>query len=374
MSDYKIGVITMTISKSGLIPLTDLITILCSLSKNIFLMTGDEGYTFFREDTRLKTFNVSHNISPFFITRILNYLLFQLKMSFLIFKTRKQIDFFIFFMGGDILLLPIVTAHLFRKKVFTMLAGDPIKSHISGNDPLVFGIKWLNFFSCKFADRIIAYDERIISDYTLERWTGKIVFARQHLIDLTSFKIKKEYHSREWIVGYVGRFNEEKGILHLVQAVPDIVIKNPEVKFLFIGFGPLQNTIEQFIVKNNLNDKIILTGWVSHDILADYLNTMKLLVIPSDTEGLPNVMVEAMACGTPVLATSVGVIPTFIKTGETGFILENNSPPCIASNIIKILADEKTADVIEKAHRLIQNEFRFEKRVEEFKIIFDNAP
>jgi glycosyltransferase involved in cell wall biosynthesis len=373
MSDYRIGVITMTISKSGLIPLTDFITILCSLSKNIFLMTGDEGYNFFRKDTRLKTFNVSHTISPFLIARIWNYVLFQVKMSVLIFKTRNQIDFFIFFMGGDILLLPIVTAHLFRKKVFTMLAGDPIKSHISGNDPLVFGIKWLNFFSCEFADRIIAYDERIISDYALERWTGKIVIARQHLIDLTSFKIKKEYLSRECIVGYVGRFNEEKGILHLVQAVPDIVIKNPEVKFLFIGHGPLQNTIEQFIVKNNLTDTINLTGWVSHDILADYLNTMKLLVIPSDTEGLPNVMIEAMACGTPVLATSVGVIPTFIKTGETGFILENNSPPCIASNIIKLMADEKTADVIENAHRLIQNEFQFEKRVEEFKFIFDNA-
>jgi glycosyltransferase involved in cell wall biosynthesis len=373
MSDYRIGVITMMVSKSGLIPLSDLITIICSLSKNIFLVTGDEGYSFFQKDRRLKTYNVSHNTGTFVITRILNYLVFQLKMSLLIVKTRKQIDIFIFFMGGDILLVPIITAHLLRKKVFILLAGDPIQLHISRKDPLILGLKTLRFFSSEFADKIIVYADRIISDYSLERWKGKIVIARQHLMDFDSFKIKKEYLVRECIIGYVGRFSEEKGILHFLHAVPEIVIIKPKVKFLFIGVGALQDTIEQYILNNNLSDRIILTGWVSHDVLADYLNTMKLLVIPSDTEGLPNVMVEAMACGTPVLATSVGIIPTFIKDGETGFILENNTPHCIASTIINLLDDEKTATVIGNAYQLIQNEFQFEKRVEEFKIILDDA-
>ena len=117
MSNHRIGIITMPIFKAGVTPLSNLITIICSLSKNIFLLTGDEGFNFFRNDKRLKTFNISHNTSRFIIKRILNYLSFQLKISFLIFKTRKQIDIFIFFMGGEILLLPILTAHLFRKKV-----------------------------------------------------------------------------------------------------------------------------------------------------------------------------------------------------------------------------------------------------------------
>jgi len=373
MSDYRIGVITMTISKSGLIPLSDLITIICSLTKNIFLFTGDEGYGFFQKDRRLKTYNVSHTTGTFIITRILNYVVFQLKMSLLIVKTRKQIDIFIFFMGGDILLLPIVTAHLLRKKVFILLAGDPIQLHISRKDSLVLGLKTLRFFSSEYADKIIVYADRIISDYSLERWKGKIVIARQHLMDFDSFKIKKEYLLRDCIIGYVGRFSEEKGILHLLHAVPDIVSKKPEVKFLFIGVGALQDTIEQYIRNNNLSDMIILTGWVSHDVLADYLNTMKLLVIPSDTEGLPNVMLEAMACGTPVLATPVGGIPTIIKDGKNGFILENNSPYCITLNIIKRLDDEKTVNVTGNAYQLIRNEFQFEKSVEKFKIIFDDV-
>jgi len=372
MSDYRIGVITMPVFKAGITPLSNLITIMCSLSKTIFLMTGDEGYVFFRDDKRVKIFNISQRTSSFIISRMLNYLLYQVKMSLLIVKMRKQIDIFIFFMGGESLLLPIVTAHLLRKKVVLIFASSSIKIQASQNDPLVGFLNISQFICCTIADTLIVYVECIISDYSLERWNKKIVIAREHFIDFDSFKIKKDYLSRECIVGYVGRFSEEKGIMHLLSAVSDIARKRPGIKFLFIGDGSLRQTLEHYIRDKNLSDTILLPGWVSHDALADYLNTMKLLVIPSDTEGLPNVMLEAMACGTPVLATPVGGIPTIIKDGETGFILENNSPHCIASTIIGLLDDEKIVEVIGNAHQLMHNEFKFEKRVEEFKIIFNS--
>ena len=373
MPDYRIGVLTMPILKAGVIPFNNLLTIMRSLSKNIFHITGDEGYEFYQKETSIKTYAISYRTSTFFIKRIFNYLSFQFKMSVLIYKTKRQSDILIFFLGGETLLLPIITAHLLRKKVVLMFAGSNIKMLSSRKDPMVGIVKIFQFISCSFADRILVYADSIIREYSLERWTGKIVIAREHIIDFDRFKIEKEYLSRECIVGYVGRFSEEKGIMHLVYAVSDIVIKKPDIKFLFIGDGSLQHTMEQYILDNNLNDSIKLPGWVSHDLLADYLNKMKLLVIPSDTEGLPNVMLEAMSCGTPVLATPVGGIPTIIKEGETGFILENNSPHCISSNIIRILDDKKTVNVIENAHQLVQNEFQLKKRVENFKKIFDDV-
>jgi glycosyltransferase involved in cell wall biosynthesis len=373
MSDYRIGVITMPLFKAGITPLSNLIAILCSLSKTIFLMTGDEGYGFFRHDKRVKTFNISQRTSSFFVSRMLNYLLYQIKMSLLIVKMRKQIDIFIFFMGGESLLLPIMTAHLFRKKGVLIFASSSIKIQASQNDPLVGFLKISQIICCTIADVLIVYAKCIITDYSLKRWTKKIVIAREHFIDFDSFKIKKDYLSRECIVGYAGRFSEEKGLMHLLSAVPEVVRKRPDIKFLFIGDGSLHQTIEHFIQDKNLNDTILLPGWVSHKALVDYLNDMKLLVIPSDTEGLPNVMLEAMACGTPVLATLVGGIPTIIKDGETGFILENNSPHCIASSIINLLDDEKIVEVIGNAHQLMHNEFKFEKRVEDFKIIFNSV-
>jgi|WetSurMetagenome_2_1015567.scaffolds.fasta_scaffold85918_2 glycosyltransferase involved in cell wall biosynthesis len=368
MSENTIGIITTPISKSGIIPLTDLIKIIFSLSKNIFLITGGEGYTFFRSYTKITTLNIPHSTSTFFMQRIFNYLSLQLKISLAIFKTSKHVDFYIFFIGSDVLLLPMVIAHLVRKKVYLLYAGSLVKS--SSNDPLVSGLKILQFFTWTFADKIIVYSDSIIKEDSLERWAGKIVIARQHFIDFDRFRITKGYPSRECIIGYVGRFSEEKGIVHLLHAIPNIVSKKPDIRFLFIGDGPLKDTIWQYIQENNLSDTIILHGWVSHSILPDCFNQMKLLIIPSDTEGLPNVMLEAMACGTPVLANPVGAIPDVIIEGKTGFIMENNSPEIIAQNLLRVLNEPDLEKIAENGRGFIQENFSFEKTFENWNRVF----
>lgn len=369
MSDYRIGVITMPIFKAGVTPLSNLITIICSLSKNIFLMTGDEGYVFFQKDRRLKTFNIPYVTSTFFIKRILNYLSFQLKLSLLIFKTRKQIDVLIFFMGGETLLLPILTAHLLRKKVLLMFASSSIKIIASKNDPLVYILKISRFISCTFADVLIVYSDCIISDYSLERWTRKIVIARDHFIDFGRFKIKEEYLSRECIVGYIGRLSAEKDVQHFIEALPAILKDRKELRILIGGEGQLKKSIEMVLKAEKLIDNVDLPGWVSNDDFPNYLKRLRLLVLPSYTEGLPYTMLEAMACGTPVLATPVGAIPDVIIDGNTGFIMKDNSPECIAENVIRALSSPDLEKISDNGRRFVEENFTFEKTVEIWKRI-----
>ena len=145
--------------------------------------------------------------------------------------------------------------------------------------------------------------------------------------------------------------------------------KRDDISFAIGGDGPLQSRVKELVNKANLNNRVRFVGWIPHDELPGYLNELKLLVLPSYTEGLPNIMLEAMACGTPVLATAVGAIPDVVKDNETGFIMENNSPDCIARNIIRALSHPNLEQIAENARALVEKEYNFEAAIKGYENI-----
>ena len=105
--------------------------------------------------------------------------------------------------------------------------------------------------------------------------------------------------------------------------------------------------------------------------VPDYLNKLKLLVLPSHTEGLPNIILEAMACGTPVLATRAGAIPDVIENGKTGFILENNSKMCIRENITDFINYKNKEEIVERSLKKVKKEFSYENVFDNWKDFFE---
>ena len=99
-----------------------------------------------------------------------------------------------------------------------------------------------------------------------------------------------------------------------------------------------------------------------------------MLVVPSCTESGPAIAFEAMTCGTPVLATPVGRIPDVVKDGETGFIMESNSPECIAQNIARALNHPDLEQITRNARALVEREFTCEAVVEKYRNMLDSLP
>jgi glycosyltransferase involved in cell wall biosynthesis len=115
---------------------------------------------------------------------------------------------------------------------------------------------------------------------------------------------------------FVGRFVREKGVEPLLDALNAEVQDQMPFRFTFVGNGPYNSKIENWILKNRASSFVTLTDWVTKEKLRYIYQTHDCLVIPSYMEGMPNVMLEAMACGLPVIGTDIaGINEIFDNNG-----------------------------------------------------------
>ncbi len=306
------------------------------------------------------------------LARLINYALLNVRFSYQVMKKSKDTDSFLLFMETG-MLLPMCFMKFYKKQIIWVLPSSLGKRVEHHHDVLSKILIPLQFGSHIIADKIILYSPNLTKEWKLEKFSQKIFYAHEHYLDFDTFNILKPYNERSNRIGYIGRLEKEKGICSFVESLPGLLENNQNFQVTIIGDGKLRKVIEEFIIKNGLNSRVELLGWIQHEDLPIYLNNMKVLVIPSYTEGLPNIMLEAMACGTIVLASSVGAIPTIIKNQISGFILKNNSAECIV-NAIMIIMDYKDSEfVIRNANRIVQNEFRLEKNTEKFMAILDDT-
>jgi glycosyltransferase involved in cell wall biosynthesis len=158
--------------------------------------------------------------------------------------------------------------------------------------------------------------------------------------------------------------------MNLVEAMPQIIDEKKDVQLLIIGKGKLDNKIHKFIEDNSLKNNIKMIGWVDNYKLPDYLNNLKLLILPSYSEGLPGVIVESMACGTPVLTTNVGSIPDIIENHKNGFILDDNNSKCISKSVLGILKSDEINKISENAQKTANKKFSYNNALNLWKKVY----
>lgn len=361
----KVGILTPPIVLSGTTPLSNLIDVVYPNASNIYLISGDAGSDRFKDDKRVRVREFGRGkpklLPNNLVMRALRFTYLQLEASYKLATVGNRVDLWIFFMGADYLPLAVLAARILGREVLILLSGNFLHPSVAAN-----GFSKITSLLYKasrlLSDHIILYSD-FVEEWGLKPFERKIIIAHRHFVDFDEFRLKIDLERRDTVIGYIGRLSLEKGILNFVEAIPKTLTKRRDAKFLIIGAGALDDEVRRLLDTYSLNSKVKLTGWIPHSELCCWLNNLKLLVLPSYTEGLPNTMLEAMACGTPVLATSVGAIPEVIKDKETGFLLSDNSPACIAEQIVETLSDPNLKQIVINARKLVESEFRYESAV-----------
>ena len=320
-SRLRIGILTEAISEAGITGTSNLIDIVKHFSPCVYLVSSPEAKSSFEHDKNVHTYSISHNGSTSALMRIGRSLFFQTRISYKMLKLMRATDLWLFFIGGDLLVLPMIIAKLFRKKVLLVLASSASDTLLFSHNARLASIARLTSrLNCTLSDHVVLYSSILIDTWGLERYRHKIIVAGEHVIDFDQLPMKRPFGQRAELVGYLGRLSEEKGILNLIKAIPLILKQKGDVKFMIVGDGQLSAEITQYLAINDLAERVSLTGWVEHSKISDYLNQLKLIVLPSYTEGLPNVMLEAMASGVPVWLPQPAQLLMSSRTAKPDFL------------------------------------------------------
>jgi len=168
-----------------------------------------------------------------------------------------------------------------------------------------------------------------------------------------------------------GRLVPAKGFDALIDAAALLAARNVRFTLDIFGEGPLGDTLMAQIGRHRLGNQVRLAGGT--DALADELATADLVVSSSRREGFGNVIVEAMAVGTPVLATRAGGPETFIEDGRNGFLVDAVEPAALAIAIAALLADPDRRRSVREAARQTAARYTVAASLAEFTALLDRV-
>ena len=285
---------------------------------------------------------------------------------------RRDEDVVLFF-GATAYLLPIV---------WTKTLGKTVVLEPRGNVPLTLQLAWeqqfpdiiarllggavwsLERLGYWLADDIIAYTPGMAEELGLDSFAEKLHMNGARYVDTERFAPQVPFEERKNVVGFLGRLDEEKNVRILAAAAQEL---STDVTFRFIGDGDLREELERELAEEVAAGQVEFTGWIDHDEVPEELSELRLLVLPSEpTEGLPTVILESMACGTPVLATPVAGVSDIVEERKTGFLVTAPGEVRLAHEIECVLDREDLPHISESARSLIEIKYSFEAAVRRY--------
>lgn len=185
-------------------------------------------------------------------------------------------------------------------------------------------------------------------------------------------KIKEElFFAREntLIIISIAELHERKGLKYLIEAIPEVAEKFPNIKLVLVGEGAERKNLENLIRKLKIENHVILTGRQKE--IPKLLKSSDIFVLPSRREAFGLVILEAMITKLPVIASKTGGIPEIIDHGKTGLLVKPENSESIATALIDLISNpEKRAKLATSGHKLVHEKFNAKKMAEEYEEIY----
>jgi glycosyltransferase involved in cell wall biosynthesis len=211
---------------------------------------------------------------------------------------------------------------------------------------------YLDRWSLPSADRVITVCQSFAKDLADAGVPAERISVQHNSIrvqppaspeEVKALKRRFGIAENERVVLAVGRLSQEKGHLDLISAFARLRDAHPDLvaKLVIAGDGPERGRLEAAVNALGLSERVIFAGHINN--VRVFYAAADLLALPSHSEGSPNVLLEAMAAGVPIVATTVGGVPEIVEDSKSALLVSAGDPEALAAAIARLLTDKELA-------------------------------
>lgn len=235
-------------------------------------------------------------------------------------------------------------------------------------------IKFLAKFKYYFYDYIVAISDgikKVLFNVITDESKLKTI---RSVIDPSPFRVtesREEFlaefglNNSDIVIGMIAQLIERKGHRYLINIMPEVIKRFPNVKVIFFGKGAIENKLKIMIKNLGLTEYFVFAGF--REDIQKWIGLLDIVVHPADMEGLGISLIQASAAGVPIVASCVGGIPEIVKDGINGFLIEKGDEKELYSKLLILLEDKSLREKFGKnGMKIVDKEFSVENMVKEY--------
>lgn len=240
------------------------------------------------------------------------------------------------------------------------------------DDPVKLGVVGKLKFN-SLPHRVIAISEgisRVLQGVGIDKERISVVHDGILLSDFDDIRRDRAWFETQFgvyedapVIGTIAQLIERKGHRYLLSAIPGVLEKHPDARFIFLGEGPLRSELENIVGELNLGSVVQFAGF--RDDILKILPNLDILVHPATREGLGVSLLQAAATGLPIIGCEAGGVPEVVKNEVTGLITPPFDSEALTKAIVRLLSDVQLRSALgEQAKAFVQAEFGIDQMVE----------